>query len=71
MVEPQAVIHARHEGANLCGQPGPSLEGWSGTVVEITCPDCNARILTFTADGLNAGIDPALRQPRRSERSRS
>jgi hypothetical protein len=70
MVGPQTVIHARYEGTNLCGQPGPSLERWSETAVEITCPDCNAKIPRFTAGGLNAAIDPALRQLRRSKRSR-
>jgi len=65
-------IHARYErtNENLCGKAGPSLERWTETAEEITRPDCNAKIHRFTADELNAGIDAALRQLKRSEQNR-
>jgi hypothetical protein len=57
-------IHARYAGTheNLCGKMGLSLERWSETAEEITCPDCQSKIPTFTSEELNAGIAPALRQ---------
>jgi hypothetical protein len=67
-MERPAVIHARYEGTNenLRGKSGPSLERWTETAEEITCPDCNEKIHRFTAEELNAGIDAALRQLKRS-----
>jgi hypothetical protein len=59
------LIHARYKGSTnetLCGKLGPSLEYWSDTAEEVTCPDCQAKTPTFTREELNAAIDPALRQ---------
>lgn len=58
------TIHARYKGTNekLCGKMGPSIERWSETAEEITCPDCKAKIHQYTLGELDAAIDPALRQ---------
>jgi hypothetical protein len=59
---PAIPVHARDKDTNeiLCGKPGLSLDRWSGTAEEITCPDCNAKIPRFTAEEMDAGIDAAL-----------
>lgn len=69
----QQVTHARHEdttnlprlpfkpGETLCGEKiGRSLNGWSRTAEEITCPDCKAKIPRYTREDLSAAIDPVL-----------
>ena len=61
----QQVNHARYRGTTnetLCGKIGPSLEGWSETAEEITCPDCSAKIHRFTREELNVAFDSALQQ---------
>jgi hypothetical protein len=71
----QQVTHARHRdttnlpgvpfkpGETLCGKKtGRSLDGWSRTAEEITCPDCNAKIPRYTLDELNAAVGPVLQQ---------
>lgn len=64
-MEQQVTIHARYKDTSnetLCGKMAPSLDVWSETADEITCPDCKAKIPSFTVEELNAAFDPALQQ---------
>jgi hypothetical protein len=56
-------LHAlRSPDETYCGRPGLAVDHWTETADEITCRECKERIPKFTADELNAAIDPALEQ---------
>ncbi len=61
----QLIVHARYKGTldeALCGKEGLSLDDWSETAEEITCPDCHASIPRITPEAFIASLGPALRQ---------